>query len=84
MRVEHSGGVKEMSDEQLEAAIEMIKAMVDQKLGEKAKVIEEVAKPVSEAGPRRKATRLADLTLTEPDDNGDNDHRVGRAEDVSR
>ena len=65
MRVEHSGGVKEMSDEQLEAAIEMIKAMVDQKLGEKAKVIEEVAEPVSEAGPRRKATRLADLTLTE-------------------
>ena len=47
MRVEHSGGVKEMSDEQLEAAIEMIKAMVDQKLGEKAKVVEGVAEPVT-------------------------------------
>ena len=84
LKLEHSGGVKAMSDEEIEEAIEMIKAMVDQKLGEKAKVIEEVAEPVSEAGPRRKATRLADLTLTEPDDNGDNDHRVGRAADVSR
>ena len=84
MRVEHSGGVKEMSDEQLEAAIEMIKAMVDQKLGEKAKVVEGVAEPVSEPGPRRKAKRLAALTLTEPDDDGDNDQRVGRAEHVSK
>src|SRR5262249_43131641 len=84
MQVEHTGGVKAMSDEGIEQAIEMIKAMVDQKLGEKAKVVEGVAEPVSEPGPRRKAKRLADLTLTEPDDNGDNDHRVGRAADVSR
>ena len=84
MQVEHTGGVKAMSDEEIEQAIEMIKAMVDQELGEKAKVIEGVAEPVSEPGPRRKAKRLADLKLTEPDDDGDNDHRVGRAEDVSR
>jgi hypothetical protein len=84
MKMEHSGGVKAMSDEEIEEAIEMIKAMVDQKLGEKAKVVEGVAEPVSEPGPRRKAKRLAALTLTEPDDDGDNDHRVGRAEDVSR
>src|SRR6516164_7953366 len=55
MKMEHSGGVKAMSDEEIEEAIEMIKAMVDQKLGEKAKVIEGVAEPVSEPGPRRKA-----------------------------
>src|SRR6516225_7328377 len=67
-----TGGVKAMSDEEIEQAIEMIKAMVDQKLGEKAKVIEGVAEPVSEPGPRRKAKRLADLKLTEPDDDGDN------------
>ena len=59
MKVEHSGGVKAMSDEEIEQAIEMIKAMVDQELGEKAKVIEGVAEPVSEPGPRRKAKRLA-------------------------
>ena len=73
-----------MSDEEIEQAIEMIKAMVDQKLGEKAKVVEGVAEPVSESGPRRKAKRLAALTLTEPDDDGDNDQRVGRAEHVSK
>ena len=66
MKVEHKGGIKEMSDEQLEAAIEMLTAVLDQNLGEKAKVIEGVAEPMS-AGPRRKAKRLGDLTLTEPD-----------------
>jgi hypothetical protein len=72
MQIEHKDGIKAMSDEQLEAAIEMLTAIVNQKLGEKAKVIEGVAEPVSEPGPRRKAKRLADLTLTEPDDDGDN------------
>jgi hypothetical protein len=47
MQVEHTGGVKAMSDEEIEQAIEMIKAMVDQKLGEKAKVVEGVAEPVT-------------------------------------
>jgi hypothetical protein len=68
MKIEHKGGIKEMSDEQLEAAIEMLKAIVDQKLAESAKIIEGKAEPVP--GPRRKAKRLADLTL--PDDDGDN------------
>jgi hypothetical protein len=45
MKVEHSGGVKAMSDEQLEAAFELLQGMVDQRLGEKAKVIEGVAEP---------------------------------------
>ena len=84
MKIEHKGGIKEMSDEQLEAAIEMLTAIVDQKLWDKAKVIEQVAEPVSEPRPRRKAKRLTDLTFTEPDDDGDNDQRVGRAEHVSK
>jgi hypothetical protein len=71
MKIEHKSGIKEMSDEQLEAAIEMLTAIVDQNLGEKAKVIEGGAEPVSEPGPRRKAKRL---TLTEPDDDGDGDN----------
>src|SRR5215472_3693242 len=67
MQIEHKGGIKAMSDEQLEAAIEILQAIVDQEFGEKAKIIEGVAEPVSEPGPRRKAKRLADLTLTEPE-----------------
>jgi hypothetical protein len=70
MPVEHKGGGKGMTDEQLEAAVEVLTAIVDQKLGENAKVIEEVAVSVSEPGPRRKANRLADLTL--PDGDGVN------------
>ena len=54
MKVEHKDGIKAMSDEQLEAAIEMLTAIVDRNLGEKAKVIEGVAEPVGEPGPRRK------------------------------
>ena len=43
MRVEHSGGVKAMSDEQLEAAVEAIQAMLEAKVagapGDQAQVI---------------------------------------------
>jgi hypothetical protein len=42
VKVEHSGGVKAMSDEQLEAAIEAIQAMLEQQ----AKVIEGTAETV--------------------------------------
>ena len=40
MKVEHSGGVKAMSDEQLEAAIELIKSMLEARSGANTKVIE--------------------------------------------
>jgi hypothetical protein len=33
MKLEHSGGIKAMSDEQLEAAFELLQGMVDQRLG---------------------------------------------------
>ena len=52
MRVEHSGGVKSMTDEELERGIEAIQAMLAARdAGTNAKVIEGVAEPVS--GPRK-------------------------------
>ena len=66
MKVEHSGGVKAMTDEQLEAGIEAIQAMLAARdAGANAKVIEaveELPSPGELEGPtprrtRRKATR---------------------------
>jgi hypothetical protein len=47
MRAEHSGGVKAMSDEQIEAAIEALQAMIAARAGEAAKVIEGTAEPAA-------------------------------------
>jgi hypothetical protein len=50
VKVEHSGGVKAMSDEQLERAIAMVEEMIRQRdAGKSAKVIEGVAEDVSAA-----------------------------------
>jgi hypothetical protein len=58
MKVEHSQGIKAMTDEQLEAAVEALQAMIDGKLsGESAKVIESVAEPVALPAPSRKPRR---------------------------
>src|SRR5262249_19768577 len=46
MRVEHSGGVKSMTDEQIEQAIAWIQAMLAARAGETAKVIEGEAEVV--------------------------------------
>ena len=43
MKVEHRGGVKAMTDEQLEAGIEAIQAMLDQRAVEGATLIEPAA-----------------------------------------
>jgi hypothetical protein len=52
MKVEHSGGVKAMTDEQIEAAIEAIQGMLAARAaGEGAKVIEGTAAPVEESPP---------------------------------
>src|SRR5260370_26885155 len=40
MKLEHSNGLKELTDEQLEEAIAAVRAMLDQKAGESGKVIE--------------------------------------------
>ena len=57
MKVENSGGVKAMTDEQIEEAIAAIKAMLAARPGETAKVIEGEAEVIpslpAPAGPRR-------------------------------
>jgi hypothetical protein len=58
MRVEHSGGVKAMTDEQLEAGIEAIQRMLEARTpGDQARVVEGVAEPVALPAPSRKARR---------------------------
>jgi len=57
MKVEHSGGVKAMTDEQLEAGIEAIQAMLEQRAGDQAKVIDAVSEPAALPAPPRKAKR---------------------------
>jgi len=53
MQSEHKGGIKAMTDQQIEAAIEMIQGMLAaREAGADAKVIEGIAEPVSEPGPR--------------------------------
>jgi hypothetical protein len=47
MQIEDSGGVKAMTDEQLERGIELIKEMLAQReAGANAKVVEGVAEPI--------------------------------------
>jgi hypothetical protein len=46
MKLEHSNAIKAMSDEQIEAAIEAIQAMLAARAGEAAKVIEGEAEVV--------------------------------------
>ena len=59
MKLEHSGGVKAMTEEQLERGIELIKEMLAQReAGTNAKVVEGVAEPVPALPPpSRKAGR---------------------------
>jgi hypothetical protein len=57
LEVTHSGGVKAMSDEQIEAAIEAIQRMLEARAGDQAKVIEAVPEPVALPAPSRKPRR---------------------------
>jgi hypothetical protein len=50
VKVEHSGGVKAMSDEQIEQAIEAIQNMLAARAGENAKVIEGIVEPSGNVG----------------------------------
>jgi hypothetical protein len=47
VKVEHSGTIKAMSDEQIESAIELIQAMLAARAGEAAKVIEGTTEPAA-------------------------------------
>jgi hypothetical protein len=64
LQVEQSGGVKAMTDEQIERSIEIIKELIAQRdAGASAKVVEGVAGPAALPAPRkprRKAKRIAD------------------------
>jgi hypothetical protein len=50
-KVEHSGGVKAMSDEEIEQAIEAIQTMLAARAGDAAKVIEGTAEPAALPAP---------------------------------
>ena len=63
LQVEQSGGIKAMTDEQIERSIEFIKEMIAKRdAGANAKVIEGVAEPVPALPPpSRKARRKVTL-----------------------
>ena len=51
MKLEHSGGVKAMSDEEIDEAIELIQTMLAARAGEAAEVIEGTAEPAALPAP---------------------------------
>jgi hypothetical protein len=51
MQIEHKGGIKAMSDEEIERAIEAIQAMLEQQAGESTKVIEGTAETIALPAP---------------------------------
>ena len=54
MTLDHSGGVKEMTDEQIERGIELIKEILAQReAGANAKVVEGVVEPAALPAPRK-------------------------------
>ena len=64
MKVEHTGGVKAMTDEQLEQGIEAIRAMLAaREAGEGAKVIEGVAEPAPIPRKTRRKRRKTDQDM---------------------
>lgn len=78
LEVTHSEGVKAMSDEQIEAAISIIKDMIAERNGAGAKVVEAVALPVPPVAPiTRKASRPE--TFNDPDEPGDGGLGMGEA-----
>ena len=58
MQIEHSGTIKQMSDEQIEQAIEAIQRMLEARApGDQPPVIEGVAEPAALPAPARKTKR---------------------------
>src|SRR6516162_8622821 len=57
MRVEHSGGVKAMTEDRIVDAIEAIEGYLARRSGEAAKVIEGTAEPAALPAPSRKPRR---------------------------
>src|SRR5262245_22243459 len=65
-KVEHSGGVKAMSDEEIEQAIELIQTMLAAQAGEAAKVIEGTAEPAALPAPNGPSPEAALEATLEP------------------
>ena len=63
MRVEHTGGVKAMTDEQLEQGSEAITAMLAARDGTNAKVIEAVPEPVPAPRKTQRKRRKTDQDM---------------------
>jgi len=59
MQIEHSGGVKAMTDEEIEQAIEAIQTMLAARAGEVAKVIEGTAEPAAFPAPNGQSPEAA-------------------------
>jgi hypothetical protein len=66
VKVEHSGGVKAMSDEEIEQAIELIQTMLAARAGEAAKVIESTAEPAALPAPNGPSPEAALEATLEP------------------
>ena len=66
MRVEHSGGVKSMTDEEIEQAIEAIQTMLAARAGEAAKVIEGSVEPAALPAPEAQSLEVALEATLEP------------------
>ena len=66
VKVEHSGGVKAMSDEEIEQAIELIQTMLAARAGEAAKVIEGTAEPAALPVPNGPSPEAALEATLEP------------------
>src|SRR5215510_13594893 len=66
MKVEHSGGVKAMTDEQIEQTIEAIQTMLAARTGAAAKVIEGTAEPAALPAPNGPSPEAALEATLEP------------------
>src|SRR5262249_34785231 len=68
MKLEHSGGIKAMTDEQLESALEIVKELIAKRDSTNAKVIEGVAEPAALPAPGtpRSKTRKSDTCTARP------------------
>jgi hypothetical protein len=59
MKVEHTGGLKAMSDEELEKAIEAVQAMIEQRAWESATLIEGIGEPAALPAPKEQSIQAA-------------------------
>src|SRR5262245_36359867 len=66
VKVEHAGGVKAMSDEEIEQAIELIRIMLAERAGEAAEVIEGTAEPAALPAPNGQSSEAALKATLEP------------------